>query len=194
MAERATERKQRSEQNARHCAWLAREEWAYLARIARRRGAPADEVDDVVQDGLVDVLRSFAGPDDDAEKIRAFAGRCVERRALKRWRRARRKEDQLSPLPELDLGDVVGTTIAKSVADEDAIDPAEAFLTSEEVSMERELLLELPEDQRAALVLRAAGYSTEEICRRLDVSPRALRKRVTKANERLARLRRERGF
>jgi DNA-directed RNA polymerase specialized sigma24 family protein len=97
-------------------------------------------------------------------------------------------------LPEIDLGDVVGTTVAKSVVDEDAMDPAEAFLTSEEVSMARKLLLELPEDQRAALVLRAAGYATEEICQRLDVSPRGLRKRVTKANERVARLRRERGF
>ena len=57
--------------------------------------------------------------------------------------------------------------------------------------MPRELVLELPAEQRTAVVLRAAGAETPEICRSLDVSPRRLRKLVGKANRQLDRRRGE---
>jgi RNA polymerase sigma factor (sigma-70 family) len=192
MAAQAPDPKARRKQNAQHAAWLASRESRYLARIAARRGAPPGEIADVVQDGLVDFLRSFPGPDDDPTKVRAFAGRCVERRALKRWRRARRKEDQLTTLSELDPGDRGVARREASLADDGSLDPLAAQLSREEAAEARELLGELPADQRMAVVLRAAGYSTEEICDRLGVSERGLRKRITKAHLTLERLRRER--
>src|SRR5436190_14573283 len=84
---------------ARLCEWLAREESAYLARIARRNGVPRGEVEDVVQDALADVLRSFPGPDEPG-KARSYAGKCVQSRAYKRHRRFVRKERALHPLTD----------------------------------------------------------------------------------------------
>src|SRR4051794_14104022 len=104
MAERATRAPEDAERNARLCDWLARDRRAKLVAIVHRHGIAPQDVDDVIQDALLDVLRSFPGPDH-RDYASAYAARCVERRALKRHRRISRKEAPLSPLPGPRAGD-----------------------------------------------------------------------------------------
>ena len=183
MAEGATRTSENAERNARLCDWLARERRSKLAAIARRHGIARQDVEDVIQDALLDMLRSFPGPDH-RDYASAYAARCVERRALNRRRRIARKEAPLSPLPER-----VGERPARELADPRCVDPADLHLDREELRRPRERLLELPAEQRAAVVMRAAGGNTAEICRSLGVSPRRLRKLLGKANRQLARRR-----
>lgn len=190
MAERATRAPEDPERNAHLCAWLANERWSKLAAIAHRHGIARQDVEDVIQDALLDVLRSFPGPDHH-DYVSAYAARCVERRALNRKRRIARKEAPLSPLPGPSRDDRPGRAAAPELVNPHALDPAELLADRGELSVPRKLILELPTEQRAAVVLRAAGAETSEICRSLGVSPRRLRKLVGKANRQLARRRSE---
>ncbi len=119
-----------------------------------------------MQAALLDVLRSFPGPDDRAY-VSASAARCVERRALKRRRRIARKEASVSPLPATDPYDHAATGCGAELADEKAIDPVTSCLDREEQRALRGLLLELPADERAVVTLRGAGAGTPEICQSL---------------------------
>ena len=185
MATRETRAPKDVQRNARLCDWLARERWSKLVAIAYRYGIQRQDIDDVVQDALLDVMRSFPGPDH-RDYASAYAARCVERRALKRRRRIARKEAPLSRLPAVDAGGPEGATVnGAALADSEAVDPADVCIDRAELQLPRELLLELPTDQRAAIVLRVAGAETAEICRSLEVSPRRLRKLIGKANREL---------
>jgi RNA polymerase sigma factor (sigma-70 family) len=188
MAERAPRAPEDAERNARLCAWLAAERWSKLAAIAYRHGIARQDVEDLIQDALVDVLRSFPGPDHH-DYASAYAARCVERRALKRRRRIARKEAPLSPLPGTDVPN--DSTRLAELAHPQAVDPADLCVDRDELRLARKVLLELPCEQRAAVALRAAGADTSEICRSLGVSPRRLRKLVGKAHRELDRRRGE---
>ena len=192
MDERSPAESSRAERNAAHVAWLASERAVRLRAIARRVGIAAQDLDDVVQSALLGVLRSFPGPDDEAH-VYSYAAACVERQARNRRRRIARKEVQLSPIEDLDLGERVRHRLRRELADPEASDPEDLALDRAELETPRELLLELPPAERTALVLRAAGASTEEICRALEVSPRALRKLIGKARRRLEVRRRQLG-
>ena len=73
-----------------------RERWSKLAAIAYRHGIERQDIEDVIQDALLDVLRSFPGPDH-RDYVSAYAARCVERRALNRRRRIARARRRPSP-------------------------------------------------------------------------------------------------
>jgi RNA polymerase sigma factor (sigma-70 family) len=175
------------ERNARLVDYLARERWAWLCAVARRSGIESHAVDDVVQSALLDVLRSFPGPDEPRNVVAAYAARCVQTEAWKLHRRLARKEGRLAPLPERARGDR-GTTEEVNIADPSAPDVLEVVIASE-ASREAQAVLEaLPQDQRATLLLRAAGFGPAEIAQRLNLSPRGVRKRIEKANRRLRQL------
>ena len=164
---------------------LARERSGFLRAVARRCGVEPQAIDDVIQAALLDVLRSFPGPYEPDERVAAYAARCVQSEAWKLHRRHSRKEsrhvipaDDESRTPE-DVGYV----------DPDALDPSEIAITAEAIAEERALLRALPRDQRAVLVLLAAGLSHEEISERLEISMRGVRKRVGRAHRRLRELR-----
>lgn len=163
---------------------LARRRWNSLRAVARRHGIPTDHIDDVVQAALLATLRSFPGPDD-SESAYRYAAACVQSEAWKARRRFARKESHQRPLPEGDSGDRAGTRSEIPLLDVDASDPADIAIAHEGARQAHDLLLELPPDQRAVLLLGAAGFGTREIAERLGISPRAVRKRVERGNRRL---------
>ena len=165
--------------------YLARERYGWLAALAQRWGASADAADDVVQDALLDVLRSFPGPHERAQVV-AYAARCVRNRVFKLHRRHRRKESRNAPPPAREGSDRLGSEAEIGLPDPSAPGPLELLLSAEERSEARELLAGLSEQERTVVVLIAAGYSHAEVSERTGLSTRAIRKRVGRANRRLA--------
>jgi len=172
------------ERNTRLAEWLAREKRAYLRAVARRTGAPEWQIEDVVQGGLGNFFRAFPGPDVH-EAALAYCASCVASEAMKARRRYGRKESHEAPMPERERGDVAATAEDLALLDVDSQDPAEAIIERERIDGLRDRLAELPDDQRAVLVLAAAGYGIAEIGKRCDLSERQVRKRIEKANRHL---------
>ena len=163
---------------------LAEERRPQLLAIARRNSANPDSAEDIVQAALLDVLRSFPGPDDPRQAY-LFAAKCVENQARHVRRRFARKESQNVELPTQSLKDFAGGKRDVALADRETADPLELAVAREAAVERREKLLALPADQRAVLVLGAAGFRTAEIARLLGLSARAVRKRVERANRTL---------
>ena len=176
MAGRAPSDQERGERAATLVEWLARDEWEYLVGAARRSGAPPDAVDDVIQEALVDVLRSFGGPYD-RDHVRAYTYRCTQWRAWKLLRQRRRTEHRTIPAS----ADVVLEERSANAPP----DPLAAVLRKEELAEARGSLRELPPGERAALVLLAAGFERAAVRRALGLSERQLRRRVERGNSRL---------
>jgi RNA polymerase sigma factor (sigma-70 family) len=183
MAPRPTARRDR-DRNARLVDYLARERWRWLCAVARRWGVEGHAVDDVVQSALLDVLRSFPGPDD-SRHVAAYAARCVQTEAWKLHRRHARKEGRWAPLPERERNDRLGGVEQVEIADPESADPLESVIDAEATDEALIRLEELPDDQRAVVLLRAAGFESAEIAARLELSLRGVRKRIEKANRRL---------
>ena len=168
--------------------WLARERQARLIAVARRAGVPAQDAADVVQTALLNVIRFFPGPDV-ADNVFAYAAKAVAGTASKHHRRNRRKEGRNVAIgeergrSEEPQGRVFG------LHDPSEPDPLERALERLDAQQRRAALRGLPAEQRAALVLSAAGYRLEEIAAALGLSVRATRKRIEKGN----RAQRERG-
>ena len=163
---------------------LAQERRPQLLAIARRSGVDSDSTEDVVQAALLDVLRSFPGPDDSRQAY-LFAAKCVENQARHARRRFARKESQNVEFPTQTLKDFAGGKREVALVDRETTDPLELAVAREAAADRREKLLALPADQRAVLVLSAAGFRTAEIARLLGLSERGVRKRVERANRTL---------
>lgn len=161
---------------------IARNEPARLQAVASRRGVPRGDLDDVVQSALVDFLRSFSGPYDQAHAL-SYLFRCVQNRALNydRWRRRRR-----APLVDLhgDDGDEPDRVDALAASRSDVLD---RVLEREEHAAALARLGELPKELREVVSLRGLGYSTDEIAALTGRSHRGVRKRIERANRALAR-------
>jgi RNA polymerase sigma factor (sigma-70 family) len=154
-----------------------------MLAIARRRGIDSVLAADVVQQALLAFLNSFPGPDERGRAC-AYLARCVESAAWKAMRRERRKPT--AALPEYDHADRHGTpSPSEALADLEASDPEERTLEREAARLARVRLRELPPEQRAALLLSAAGYRTSESARILGISERAYCKRIERGNRRL---------
>lgn len=166
--------------------YLARERYGWLCAIAQRWGASPQAVDDIVQSAMVDVLRSFPGPDERGA-VAAYAARCVQNQVFKAARRHGRKESRNRPMPAHEGSDVGGTETEVGIAEASQPDPLELVIEAESAEETRELLAELPEDQLTVLLLVAAGFGHAEIAERTGFSLRGVRKRVWKANQRLER-------
>lgn len=155
-----------------------------LEWLARRWGAL--EPDDAVQSGLLAFIRSFrvqgpAAP----HQAHAYLARCVITAAYKQRRRAQRK-----PTRSLsrELGEALPIELVETLADEDAEDPEEAALRRAELARRSAAVRALPAEQRAVVVLGAAGYGVAETAAVLGLTPRQVRRAVGKAHRRLSQL------
>jgi len=175
------------ERNARLVESLYRTSAAKLGRIAARHGIRGEAIEDVVQSALLGILRSYRGPDD-AAQLYSYAARAVQNEAGKVHRRHARKESRLVAPPTTPRGNFVHEHEQVWPADIEAADPLECVIAAESVAGAIERLRELPEPERAILLLGAAGYGVAEIAERVGLSERAVRKRVTRANARLREL------
>ncbi len=183
------EREARREPNRAIVNQSARERYPLMLAIARQHGAYDQAGEDVVQQALLSFLESFPGPDE-LTSAWSYLCRCIASAAWKAARRERRKP--AAPLPEYPHADSVGRArAAEGLADLDAPDPADRTVKCEAARLAGERLRELPPEQRAALLLSAAGYSTAESVRILGISERAYRKRIERGNRRLRELRSE---
>ena len=174
-----SEKRQYDERNAGLVEWLVREKSAYLHGVAVCAGAPSWRLEDVVQAGLLDFYRAFPGPEVH-EAALAYCAACVASQASKARRRYARKESH-----ETGVLEHAETREQAAVSDHGVRDPAEQVVERERIADLRERVAQLPEDQRAVVVLAAAGYSPAEIAELRDLSLRQVRKRIEKANRRL---------
>lgn len=173
-----SERNPDDERNARLSEWLGREKVSYLRAVAVRSGAPEWLLTDILQTALLNFYRAFPGPDS-PEKALAYCAACVVSETSKARRRYARKEGHEDAIPEREGGEQA------LIGDESATDPAEAAIEAERIATLRERLNALPEDQRAVVVLAAAGYRPAEIAELRGLSLRQVRKRIEKANRAL---------
>lgn len=186
MPNRPTPRRPRTE-NAHLVDYLARERHGYLCAVARRSGTPEQAIEDVVQSALLDVLRSFPGPGE-TEHVTAYAVRCVQNQASKLRRRYVRKESRHVPTPERPRSDLLRTPQEIGLTDPSQPEPPEVAIGAEAAREARALIDSLPADQRAVLLLAAAGFDHEEIAKRTGLTLRGVRRRIQKANRRLREL------
>jgi RNA polymerase sigma factor (sigma-70 family) len=167
---------------------IAAERSDLLRGVAYNAGARGEQIEEAVQQGFAQLMSAFPGDPSDLLGVRRYLVRCVQSAAWKMLRRDRRRERWLVFESERDrleqrAGDVVRSEGV------DATEPIERVLAREALADTRRLLRELPEEWAAVLLLSAAGYGTAEIAERLGLSARQVRKRVEKANARLAELR-----
>jgi RNA polymerase sigma factor (sigma-70 family) len=159
-----------------------------LRGVAYNAGARGEQVEEAVQQGFAQLMSAFPGDPSDLPGVRRYLVRCVQSAAWKILRTASRRERWLVYESERDrLEQRAGD--APQNEGVDAREPLEQVLARETLADARGLLQELPEEWAAVLLLNAAGYGTAEIARRLGLSTRQVRKRVEKANARLAELR-----
>jgi len=186
MADR-DERRTETTRQARNGAWvewLAREKHARLRFVARRKGIAEQDLEDVVQEALANVMRSFKGPDAEASVL-DYACRAVENTALKAHRRRQRKESHNIAIGDERPGPSEDRQTVRAIFDPSESDPLEQAIASQAASEHRQKLESLPEEQRLALILSAAGFGLAEIAARLGLSVRATRKRIEKGNRAL---------
>jgi RNA polymerase sigma factor (sigma-70 family) len=173
------ERSPENERNARLTEWLATEKRSYLLATARRAGAPEWQLQDVVQAGLLDFYRAFPGPDVPPKAL-AYCAACVASQARKARRRFARKESREQAMPvRFDTGESL------SIKDLDSPDPADLVGERDRHECLRARLDALSDEQRAVVILAAAGYGPAEIAEIRGLSVRQVRKRIEKANRRL---------
>jgi RNA polymerase sigma factor (sigma-70 family) len=141
-----------------------------------------------VSQAFVQLLRFYQGPAE-IHQARSYLIACLHDALYKQRRTYARRDAPLVVPRDRDGSAVDAASLGRSAGP----DPLEQVIELEEAAVGRSLLRELPSEWRAILVLGAAGYSHAEIADRLGLSARQIRKRVSKANARLAELRGERG-
>jgi RNA polymerase sigma factor (sigma-70 family) len=159
-----------------------------LRGVAYNAGARGEQIEDAVQQGFAQLMSAFPGDPDDLDGVRRYLIRCVQSAAWKILRTDGRRERWLAIESERDRFEQRAGDGARAEG-VDAGEPLERIVSHEALSAARALLQELPEEWAAVLLLSAAGYGTSEIAERLGLSKRQVRKRVQKANARLAELR-----
>ena len=152
---------------------LARRDERALYRHAARIVGAGPDAEDVVQDALLSAWRaltSFEGT-----SFRAWLFRIVTNRALDRVR-ARRRRPEL-PLDPPDDEDV---TWAEPVAGGPQL--AEIAATKEALAIVEDALRDVPDEQRAALLLRdVEGFAYEEIALITGVEIGTVKSRIHRA-------------
>jgi RNA polymerase sigma-70 factor, ECF subfamily len=152
---------------------LARREERALYRHAARIVGPGADAEDVVQDAFLSAwrsIRSFEGT-----SFRAWLFRIVTNRALDRVRsRKRRAELPLEPADDEEV------TWAEPVAPGPEL--ADIAASREALAVVEEALRDIPEDQRAALLLRdVEGFAYEEIAVMTSVEIGTVKSRIYRA-------------
>ncbi|MEK6326632.1 MAG: sigma-70 family RNA polymerase sigma factor [Actinomycetota bacterium] len=167
---------------------IAAERSDMLRGVAYNAGARGEQIEEAVQQGFAQLMSAFPGDPGDLLGVRRYLVRCVQSAAWKMLRRDRRRERWLIVESERDRLEQRAGDVARSEG-VDASEPIERVLAREALAGARDLLRQLPEEWAAVLLLTAAGYETAEIAKRLGLSTRQVRKRVEKANARLAQVR-----
>ncbi len=152
---------------------LARREERALYRHAARIVGPGADAEDVVQDAFLSAwrsIRSFEGT-----SFRAWLFRIVTNRALDRVRsRKRRAELPLEPADDEEV------TWAEPAAPGPEL--ADIAASREALAVVEEALRNVPEDQRAALLLRdVEGFAYEEIAMMTSVEIGTVKSRIHRA-------------
>jgi RNA polymerase sigma-70 factor (ECF subfamily) len=152
---------------------LARREERALYRHAARIVGPGADAEDVVQDALLSAwrsIRSFEGT-----SFRAWLFRIVTNRALDRMRaRKRRPELPLEPAEDEDLTWAEPASPGPELADVAA--------SREALAAVEEALRLVPDEQRAALLLRdVEGFAYDEIALMTGVEIGTVKSRIHRA-------------
>jgi RNA polymerase sigma-70 factor (ECF subfamily) len=152
---------------------LARREERALYRHAARIVGPGADAEDVVQDAFLSAwrsIRSFEGT-----SFRAWLFRIVTNRALDRVRaRKRRPELPLEPADDEE------TTWAEPVSTGPQL--VDLAASREALAVVEEALKQVPDEQRAALLLRdVEGFAYEEIALMTGVEIGTVKSRIHRA-------------
>jgi RNA polymerase sigma-70 factor (ECF subfamily) len=152
---------------------LARREERALYRHAARIVGPGPDAEDVVQDAFLSAwrsIRSFEGT-----SFRAWLFRIVTNRALDRIRAKRRR-------PELPLEPPVDEELAWAEPAAPGPDLLEIASGREALAIVEEALEGIPEEQRAALLLRdVEGFAYEEIALMTNAEIGTVKSRIHRA-------------
>jgi RNA polymerase sigma-70 factor, ECF subfamily len=152
---------------------LARREERALYRHAARIVGPGPDAEDVVQDALLSAWKSIHAFE--GTSFRAWLFRIVTNRALDRVR-ARRRRPEL-PLEPADDEDVIWAEPAAP-----GPDLATIAASREALVVVEEALRGVPEEQRAALLLRdVEGFAYEEIAIMTSVEIGTVKSRIHRA-------------
>jgi RNA polymerase sigma-70 factor (ECF subfamily) len=152
---------------------LARREERALYRHAARMVGPGPDAEDVVQDAFLSAwrsIRSFEGT-----SFRAWLFRIVTNRALDRIRAQKRRA-------ELPLDPPVDEEMAWAEPASGGPDLAEIASGREALLIVEEALRGVPEEQRAALLLRdVEGFAYEEIAMMTNAEIGTVKSRIHRA-------------
>ena len=159
--------------NGRAFERLALAEERALYRHAARIVGPGADAEDVVQDALISAwksMRSFEGTN-----LRAWLFRIVTNRALDRVRARRRR-------PELPLDPPEDDDISWAEPAAQGPDLADIASGREALAVVEQALTNVPEEQRAALLLRdVEGFAYEEIALMTGVEVGTVKSRIHRA-------------
>ena len=152
---------------------LAREEERALYRHAARILGPGPDAEDVVQDAFLSAWKSISSFE--GTSFRAWLFRIVTNRALDRIRaRKRRPELPIEPADDEDV------SWAEPVAP--GPDLAELASSREALAVVEEALSGVPEEQRAALLLRdVEGFAYDQIAVMTGVEIGTVKSRIHRA-------------
>jgi len=155
-----------------------------LWAVALRTMGDPEAAADGLQDGLIAAFRRAGTYRGDAA-VTTWLHRVVVNACLDRIRAA--KVRRTDPLPdELDEGDR-GSLHTAADAHDETLDPAEHGLRSERRAQVLAALQQLPEEQRAAIVLvDMEGYGVAEVARILDCAEGTVKSRCSRGRARLA--------
>jgi RNA polymerase sigma factor (sigma-70 family) len=152
----------------------------YLPRVRRivalrmgQRLRQFVEIDDVVQDVLLDVLKGLARFEPRSEgSFRNWLARCVEREIVDRLRAETRQKRGGGRVRR--FGDCDSSLLRSSIFGADLESPSAHLRASEMAEHIENALLEMPEYQRDLIVLRAlCAMSYKEIAAELGISRQA---------------------
>ena len=138
-------------------------------RMGRRLGQMV-EVEDVVQEVLLDVLRSLGRFEPRSEgSFRNWLARCVEREVVDIQRTATRQKRGGGAVRR--FGDLSQSILHSSIFGRDLTAPSAHVRAQELAERLEDALLEMPEYQRELIILRAVcGMSHAEIAAELGIS------------------------
>lgn len=142
-------------------------------RTARDLGVPPHEVEDVVQEVLVVIMRRL--DDIEAARERAFVA-ATTARVVANWRRSRRRrpEDLTESMDALDTASFVERPGLRT--------PEQSLERSQKLAVLRRALDEMPEPQRVAFTLfELEQLTAREIAEQLGVAESAVFSRVRRA-------------
>jgi RNA polymerase sigma-70 factor, ECF subfamily len=154
-----------------------------ICRTARRLGVPAREIEDVVQDVMLVVVRRLN--DIEAGKERAFLVSTTARVAANRRRRRQRRPEE----PSDALDHVTDAPTAVRASGESAVD------TARQLALLDVALDAMTEPQRTAFVLfELEELTARQIGEQLGVSETTIVSRVRRAREVIWQLFEDRGY